>query len=589
MKKMKTTIATTVALAACVSTQLFAQNVKQDTITFALTIQGQASVSTSSTANNAGNFSTGPLYYKTTTAKFTQQNVLEAIAYVMHNHVATFYTSQATLELVQGELGGFWTISDNLAQSYADYTYTNYPPANDPSKALPAPVIGSFNGDGTASTNPYTSYYLDSVYFPYPQYGYDDGDNNYDFADYIDDGWNNNFVGGSLDNNYRNSVADNVDEFAQLDTGRHFLPVPWQSYADTCNGCELGTGTPYADTGEYPVGHMQPWGQIYVKDPGHKDAAGNPLCENVTFFFCLQVQECYDCFYLSSFITDSTFKRNNGSASGPPCCTSPNYLTGKGTDHYYLTLAFDNTVNNEYLNPSINTNYVDNLERDVKVYNYDYVGFTGLIPDAGANDGLSPDILKYSDPIRSALDSSSPYEARFTLNGIVSYAWTLEFVNSSDAAPDYVGTATFAANGYGFIGLVCQLITGTATFSEKIVKDSGCCDDYNWYDNEYNDGTSTYGGSYHSLETGWYGVGGAGETGFYGYFNPSYEQYSVYPYYDNLVGGYWDYEDGGDYLPDQFESPFNPQAALATHERENCCDIEGDRNDNNESAVSGGK
>src|ERR1035437_344890 len=46
MKKMKTTILTSVALAACVSTQLFAQNVKEDTITFALTGIQQVSVST---------------------------------------------------------------------------------------------------------------------------------------------------------------------------------------------------------------------------------------------------------------------------------------------------------------------------------------------------------------------------------------------------------------------------------------------------------------------------------------------------------------------------------------------------------------
>jgi hypothetical protein len=112
---MKTAIAATVALAACAGTQLFAQNIKQDTITFALTVMQQGSVSTSPSVANYGNFSTGPAYYKTVTKKMTQLDILKAISYVQHGRNAGYYTSQASLVLVQGELGGFWNIDDALA------------------------------------------------------------------------------------------------------------------------------------------------------------------------------------------------------------------------------------------------------------------------------------------------------------------------------------------------------------------------------------------------------------------------------------------------------------------------------------------
>ena len=67
-------------------------------------------------------------------------------------------------------------------------------------------------------------------------------------------------------------------------------------------------------------------------------------------------------------------------------------------------------------------------------------------------------------------------------------------------AADYVGSASYSYNGYGFIKLVCSLITGTATFQEAIVKDIGCCDDIPWYQASLNSGfNSTY-------ATGWFGL-----------------------------------------------------------------------------------
>jgi len=65
-----------------------------------------------------------------------------------------------------------------------------------------------------------------------------------------------------------------------------------------------------------------------------------------------------------------------------------------------------------------------------------------------------------------------------------------------------------------------------------------------------------------TLATGWYGTGYDGGTG---YFNPvRSDEYNPYPFY-NIVGGesfgvLYEYD-----LPDQNESPLNPQAALTRH------------------------
>jgi hypothetical protein len=240
--------------------------------------------------------------------------------------------------------------------------------------------------------------------------------------------------------------------------------------------------------GDLPVGHFQPWGQIFIKDPAAKGySIDAPLCVNVTYFFNLQVHECYDCFYLSSYITDSTFTEKTISQTGggpAPCCTGSAFsaLVGKGKDQYYLTLSFDDTVHNPYLNKASENGLYTGV---------DGIGSPGdKSPVAGeelygSGDGTRPDGLVYVDAIKSGLGSPSPYEAQITLNGIVSYSWTLGFVNSTDLLPDFVGTATYNANGYGFVQLVCVLITGTATISEKLAASQTCCLDLPWWDSWY--------------------------------------------------------------------------------------------------------
>jgi len=240
------------------------------------------------------------------------------------------------------------------------------------------------------------------------------------------------------------TIANSSDSlFTILDSGRHFETNPI--------------------TGQYPVGHLQPWGQIYVKYL----VSGTNKCENATEFFGITVQECYDCFYLNSYISDSlfTYKTTPGSQSGPPCCSTPSSteLFGNGVDRYYVTINFDDTQNNPYLNPN------GDVGTDV------YVGFPGISPSVGAVDGILPDAIAYTNPIASHLGSPSQYEGRFTLNGILTYSWALKLINNTDAYPDFIGNATVPVTGYGFIQLYCSLLTGTVAINETAAKVTACC------------------------------------------------------------------------------------------------------------------
>jgi hypothetical protein len=418
MKKMKTTILTSVALAACMGTQVFAQKSKESPITFNLSLNGQASVSTSATVANAGLWSQEPKNYKTTgVKKMTQANIIQDISYVLTQNgvLSSAFSSKAQLELVQGELSGFFNVIPGLSNTAALYDDSGY--LDGIFGSAPTPVASDVSGKAVSKATSVLS--SDSTILP---------------------------VGAVT--------------FVALDNGRHYQVNPVD--------------------GDLPVGHFQPWGQIFIKDPGAKGySVDAPLCVNVSYFFNLQVQECYDCFFLNSFITDSTFteKTVTVTSGGPPCCngTSTSTLLGRGKDQYYLTLSFDDTIDNYYLNPDQTTSGY-------------YTGVTGVVPTVGYVDGSTPDGLTYVDSIKSGLGTASPYEARFTLNGIVVYTWNLQFVNNTDLLPDFVGTATYAANGYGFIQLVCDLITGTATISEKLAPSDTCCLDLPWYDSWYGQG-----------------------------------------------------------------------------------------------------
>jgi hypothetical protein len=405
---MKKTLITAAALAACAGTQLFAQNVKQSTITFALTQQKQVSVSdTSKTANN-GTWEAPPTVYKTATAQLKTANILQAMSLVLHG-TPSYYSSKAQLVLVQGELSGFFNLDPELAA---------------------ATVAGGIDGTNSLQIGKFDSTSIGTT------------------------------LGGIV---------------PRPATGRHFEENPV--------------------TGGWPPGHHQPWGQIFVQDLGKSPM----LCENVTFFFAITVQECYDCFYLNSFISDATFKFSNATSGGPPCCDVPQNLTGNGKDRYYMTLSFDNTLNNPYLSdlsPGWIGGWGQKLNSAGDNYN-PYKDIVGLnpFPPSAAVDGLEADFLPYTSSIRAQVGTFNPYVLRFMLNGVLTYTWKLTFVDKSDVFPNFIGSASYPNSGHGFVGLYCSLFTGTVSIAEKAVKSSSCCLDLPWYDSWFGVGWDQIGNS----------------------------------------------------------------------------------------------
>jgi len=286
---------------------------------------------------------------------------------------------------------------------------------------------------------------------------------------------------GNPNNGYADATdiqSTRDDLFAQLATGRHFRPNPID--------------------GSWPVGHHQPWGQIFVKDPG---AAGysvnNPLCVNVTFFFGITVQECYDCWYLNSFISTAKFGYKPNTVPGPGCCGKAADLTGNGKDRYYMTLNFDNTKNNPYLNIA-NDAWIGadpgSLEQPNPWWRASAaarivgMGTSGGLP----GDGITPDLMEYIDLIHNGKYPFTDNVLRFTLNGVVTYTWTMKKINTTDLFYDFVGTANYPVSGYGFADLVCALYTGSVSIVEKISKNANCCQDLPWYNSWYGVGWNLF-------------------------------------------------------------------------------------------------
>jgi hypothetical protein len=199
----------------------------------------------------------------------------------------------------------------------------------------------------------------------------------------------------------------------------------------------------------YPApGLFQPLGQIFAKD--------GTYCTNVTAFFRIKVQECYDCFYLNSFVTDSTFQRKASDA--PPCCSPAFTASGSGTDKYYVTLSFDNTVNNSML---VRKELVA-AAGDVPAHLVEVP--IGLDPH---DNGITPD----DDTGYAAFDTAV---CRFSLNGIVTYKWSFKPLASGQDTV-FIGTASCPATGYGFIAKTCCLLTGSWSIAEKALDASSCC------------------------------------------------------------------------------------------------------------------
>ena len=215
--------------------------------------------------------------------------------------------------------------------------------------------------------------------------------------------------------------------------------------------------SPGTNTGVTAAGKHQPYAYIFLKDGTN--------CINVSRFFTFKVQECYDCFYLNSFVTDSKFSRTQTTTVTseknpvlPPCCntipgtsvtnTSIGKIGGSGVDKYYFTLTFDNTINNANI-----------------------TNVAGITPLNPADDGVTPDMV----PVANADVNKDLNVLRFTLNGILTYSWTLVTLNSTDGGNTQIGSVSFNANGYGFITKTCNLVSGTVSVSEVAAASTSCC------------------------------------------------------------------------------------------------------------------
>jgi hypothetical protein len=354
------------------------------------------------------------------------------------------------------------------------------------------------------------------------------------------DNWDHNpelsgFFGTFSPLNWMFDAAQNGN--VALDNGRnHHLNDAAMYYANVTNKWVAA-----------PTGLSEPWGQIWVEDTGLIDpVTGLTLCVNVTYFFDLQVQECYDCLYMNSFISDAKFKP--GQVNGPPCCSPTFTQGGSGVDKYYLTLIFDNTENNPHLDwyqyYYYTNDYYVNLDTSDS---FAFPNYNGGLTEM--DDGVHPDGL---DPLGTDFHPYDVYTMRFTLNGILTYSWTLKQLNKLDQWPDFFGSATYPATGYGYIAKTCCLVNGTVTIAERLVADSDCCSVIESIDI----GNNSYSG--YELSRGLYGE----LDGFYthpvGHYRAFNDEIFYHPQFNNDYQDYkeWFEEDVAGFDPGVFDEQY---------------------------------
>jgi hypothetical protein len=320
-----------------------------------------------------------------------------------------------------------------------------------------------------------------------------------------------------------------------------FDPSDWMFDASQNGNVALDNGRNHhlntnSVNGEFvaaPTGLSEPWGQIWLKDTGQTDpVTGLTLCVNVTYFFDLQVQECYDCLYMNSFVSDAKFK--NGAINGPPCCSPTITQSGSGVDKYYLTLIFDNTANNPHLNYNQWNDYTNEFYVDLGYYSesFAFPNYNGGLYET--DDGVHPDGLDQNEAVGVDFHPYDTYTMRFTLNGILTYKWTLKSLNPGDEWPDFIGSATYPATGYGFVSKVCNMIDGTVTIAERLVADSDCCSVID----TITVGGSSYDGYY--LSRGLYGELDGFYTDYFGRYHAFNDDIFYHPQFNN---NYQDYKE----------------------------------------------
>jgi hypothetical protein len=249
---------------------------------------------------------------------------------------------------------------------------------------------------------------------------------------------------------------------------------------------------------------------------------------------------------MNSFISDAKFKQ--GVLVGPPCCSPTITQSGTGVDKYYLTLTFDNTENNPNLNNIASTTSTDDNLADWDYNQYWFIDLdSGYFPnyDGGlfeTDDGVTPDALKVGQKDFHNWDT---FTMRFTLNGILTYKWTLKNLNAGDVWPDFIGTATYPATGYGYVAKVCSLIDGSVTITERLVADSDCCSVIDTIDI----GEDTYTGW--ELSRGLYGE----LDGFYTHSRGHYHAFNDWIFYHaGFNNNYQDYKEWFEYIAETAEN-----------------------------------
>ena len=317
-----------------------------------------------------------------------------------------------------------------------------------------------------------------------------------------------------------------------------FSPENWKFDSDLNGNVTLDNGRnhhlnyfgtdPSTNFVAAPTGLSEPWGQVWLKDTGQTDPyTDSTLCLNVTYFFTFKVQECYDCLYMNSFVSDSKFKA--GVVSGPPCCSPTRTQSGTGTDKYYLTLTFDNTVNNPNLNWYTENNRSNSWENDwyIDLNGEEFPNFGGLFE---TDDGVTPDALAPGGHDYHPYDT---YTLRFTLNGILTYKWTLKNLNSGDAWPDFIGSASYPCDGYGYVAKTCSLIDGSVTITERLVPICDCCSVNGGSDFDED-------GVWFEHSRGLYGRVDGFYTDYFGHYHPFNDWIFYHPGFNN---NYQDYKE----------------------------------------------
>jgi len=180
----------------------------------------------------------------------------------------------------------------------------------------------------------------------------------------------------------------------------------------------------YDTTGEGTIVNW-PKAWVYISDVNNADP--DLRCVDVTPFFSIEESYCYFCWDTVDRVTDGSITL--GTTTGGDICigaTTTCGTKGSGTTRFYLSVKFNNTINNIWLSEY-------------------YTDIPVIIPE--------PDRLNVANVLI------------FTVNGIVSYKWSYKALDSGAGVVPF-GTMTMSqAGGYGAIPW-CGHFSGSLKITE---------------------------------------------------------------------------------------------------------------------------